>query len=89
MRFLLHRRGFDQAVVARPMTALPPGLVSQDDIAPDPPAGDFQPDAWLVWTEPAASGFWEYSASAPADARAAAQQEYLLHTFATGRFISN
>ena len=88
MRFLLRRRGFDPAVVAGPMSALPPGLASPDDVAPDP-AGDFQPDAWLVATEAGRFWFWEYGASAPADERAAAEQDYLLRTFATGRFIAN
>lgn len=48
------------------MSAMPPGLVSPDDLALDPAAGDFQPDAWLVATDAGRFWFWEYGATAPA-----------------------
>jgi hypothetical protein len=89
LRFLLRRRGFSPAVVAGPMAAAPPGEGSPDDFGSDGLAGAYQPDAWLVSTEAGRFWFWEYGAAAPADQRAAAEQDYLLHTLATGRFIAN
>ena len=89
LRFLLRRRGFGPAVVAGPMAAIPPGESSPDDFGADGIAGQFQPDAWLVATEAGRFWFWEYGAAAPADQRAEAEQDYLLRTFSTGRFIAS